>query len=244
MRSEAFWEAWVAMCERLKVDPFHVAMVAYSESGFRPDAFNASGPAGGIVQFMQIALNGVGFPGTPWDMSKLSDLEQLPWVEKFYVPVARHCTSPAMTYLVNFLPGYVAQVKANPSFALGRRDGSGYDEKVYRYNRGLDANGDGIIDLFDLGNHLDKVCRGTQWNACENGIRKAMGLQPVPPTRSWRDPDAIREVQSALNALGESLKVDGLLGPKTDAAVTRFQTKFGLVADGLPGPKTRKALGL
>ncbi len=37
--------------------------------------------------------------------------------------------------------------------------------------------------------------------------------------------------------------VDGVLGAGTSNAVRRFQRKAGLPADGVPGPKTRAALG-
>lgn len=37
--------------------------------------------------------------------------------------------------------------------------------------------------------------------------------------------------------------VDGVLGAETVAAVRRFQQNAGLVADGVPGPRTRAALG-
>ena len=37
--------------------------------------------------------------------------------------------------------------------------------------------------------------------------------------------------------------VDGVLGPRTTAAVARFQRKHGLTPDGVAGPKTRRAFG-
>ncbi len=37
--------------------------------------------------------------------------------------------------------------------------------------------------------------------------------------------------------------IDGVLGPSTTNAVVRFQRRAGLVADGVPGPRTRAALG-
>jgi peptidoglycan hydrolase-like protein with peptidoglycan-binding domain len=37
--------------------------------------------------------------------------------------------------------------------------------------------------------------------------------------------------------------VDGLIGPRTTAAVIRFQRRHGLTPDGVAGPRTRRALG-
>ena len=37
--------------------------------------------------------------------------------------------------------------------------------------------------------------------------------------------------------------IDGIKGPATTKAIMRFQRRVGLPADGVPGPKTRRALG-
>src|SRR4029079_4753510 len=37
--------------------------------------------------------------------------------------------------------------------------------------------------------------------------------------------------------------IDGIAGPMTAAAVRHFQSRKGLVVDGIPGPATRRALG-
>ena len=54
----------------------------------------------------------------------------------------------------------------------------------------------------------------------------------------------VKELQKALNRHGFSLTVDGLLGSRTEAAIREFQEQNGLAVDGIPGPKTRQALGL
>ncbi len=54
----------------------------------------------------------------------------------------------------------------------------------------------------------------------------------------------VSDLQKRLNALGfkPPLKVDGIFGPKTLAAVKAFQKTHGLKVDGLVGPKTTGAL--
>lgn len=55
---------------------------------------------------------------------------------------------------------------------------------------------------------------------------------------------SLKDVQRSLNTLGwqPPLKVDGIIGPKTRAAVRAFQSSQHLVVDGIPGPATRAAL--
>lgn len=57
--------------------------------------------------------------------------------------------------------------------------------------------------------------------------------------------DNIRIVQTRLAELNYyKIRVDGIWGPKTLAAVKSFQRDYGLVADGIVGARTEKALGV
>jgi len=53
-----------------------------------------------------------------------------------------------------------------------------------------------------------------------------------------------KTLQRRLNAVGAALAVDGRFGPKTLAAVKKYQRSKGLAVDGIVGPKTRKSLKL
>jgi hypothetical protein len=53
----------------------------------------------------------------------------------------------------------------------------------------------------------------------------------------------VKQLQQALVKAGQSPgAVDGVYGPKTEAAVKAFQTSAGITADGVYGPETKKAL--
>lgn len=52
----------------------------------------------------------------------------------------------------------------------------------------------------------------------------------------------VKWVQWMLKERGFDVKVDGIFGDKTDAAVRDFQLKFGLTVDGIVGKKTHEAL--
>lgn len=54
--------------------------------------------------------------------------------------------------------------------------------------------------------------------------------------------DAVRGLQAQLVGYGYDLTVTGNFGPKTENAVMRYQEDNGLTADGIAGPKTRKAM--
>jgi peptidoglycan hydrolase-like protein with peptidoglycan-binding domain len=49
----------------------------------------------------------------------------------------------------------------------------------------------------------------------------------------------VKQIQKALG-----IKADGVMGPKTRRALKRFQKRHGLKADGIAGPATLQALGL
>ena len=54
--------------------------------------------------------------------------------------------------------------------------------------------------------------------------------------------DAVKLLQHRLNLLGWQLTEDGIWGIKTDQAVRNYQYKAGLTVDGVVGPKTQAAL--
>ncbi|NBB10251.1 hypothetical protein GVN17_11635 [Pseudomonas sp. SLFW] len=91
----------------------------------------------------------------------------------------------------------------------------------------------------------DFICRvpGVSYNSDQRTLRAQ--VQPAfvrledTPVKNAK----VKEVQQRLKALGiDPGKIDGEYGPHTTAAVIAFQTMNRLVADGIVGPATARAL--
>lgn len=66
--------------------------------------------------------------------------------------------------------------------------------------------------------------------------------EPISNIRLGMTGNAVKWIQYQLNLYGYKLKVDGIFGRKTDAAVKDFQENHQLVDDGIVGKLTRAAL--
>jgi peptidoglycan hydrolase-like protein with peptidoglycan-binding domain len=63
-------------------------------------------------------------------------------------------------------------------------------------------------------------------------------ILPWPIVRNRSDVFPVRTLQQLLRARKQNISVDGIFGPRTEAAVKAFQQGIGLVADGVVGPQT------
>ena len=81
-------------------------------------------------------------------------------------------------------------------------------------------------------------------------IRELVNESPLLKNTGSYNPNeasAVKKVQTALQRKGYDVGptgVDGKYGPRTEAAVRKFQTDNNLQVDGIVGPDTRNALGV
>lgn len=83
-------EARTAIVRALELDgwpPLEVDTAIALESGWQPSAVNPTSHAVGLIQFMPATLKAVGFPGTWEDFRRLSALEQLPYIRRYFAPM-------------------------------------------------------------------------------------------------------------------------------------------------------------
>jgi len=67
-------------------------------------------------------------------------------------------------------------------------------------------------------------------------------ISPFPLVREGDRDHPVRTLQYLLRARNHPVTVDGIFGPKTDAAVRSFQQDKHLAIDGIVGPNTWSAL--
>lgn len=92
------------------------------------------------------------------------------------------------------------------------------------------------------GLRADGVCDETTWGALVEASWRLGDRQLFLTLPNLRGDD-VADLQSRLARLGfDCGRVDGILGPRTARALADFQSNCGLVADGMCGPDTIRAL--
>lgn len=84
------------------------------------------------------------------------------------------------------------------------------------------------------------------WKALDTAIAPPLGVKSVQISslRPGAKGGEVAVLQQALIRQHYEIKADGQFGAATEAAVKAFQIQAGLVADGVAGTATKKALGL
>jgi hypothetical protein len=140
--SKAFRDRVEQIGATLGVDPSYLMACMAFESGgtFSPSIRNAAGSgAVGLIQFMPSTAQVLGT--TTSQLAAMSGIEQLDFVEKYFLPRAGKMKNLDDVYMAILWP--VAIGKPD-SFALFDRSDAMHP-KLYIQNAGLDFNKDGVI---------------------------------------------------------------------------------------------------
>lgn len=144
-----FFVKVTAIAKDLKCSPDDLLAVMNSESGINASARNPHGGATGLIQFMPSTAKGLGT--TTDNLKNMSAYDQLDYVAKYMKNTKRtagmgnQSMSAADVYSLIFLPG-----RANRDILTSS------NEVYYKWNTGLDIDGDGNISKADLNRRIKK----------------------------------------------------------------------------------------
>jgi len=237
---DEFFPLCANIAEWLGTDVMFLLKVMFAESGMIASEPNHAGSGCvGILQFDPNVLRGLGWFGGPDAFRMLSATEQLRFVKAYFARWRGQLPTLATVYCGVFMPVCVPEA-ANPNAVL-----SSPKDKIrgwaFAQNAKLDANGDGVISMWELEAAVQRNCVGPRWAEV---VQRATGKEHPAPSISERiDLRTILGLQRALAALGfDPGPLDGIRGHLTELALRAFQTSAGIAADGMPGPVSRRAL--
>ena len=144
----AFENAVVLSADRLHVDPNWLMVVFRFESAgtFRPSVRNKYSGAVGLIQMIPSTCKRVGV--TPNQLARMSLVEQLVYIEKYFAPYAGKMTDVYDVYLAVFAPAFLGQ--ANKTILYRADSPSQLGRNRYYWNKVLDGNKDGLITIKDV----------------------------------------------------------------------------------------------
>jgi hypothetical protein len=148
------------MAIRLRTNPDFLSAVMSVESGFNPSIRNPLSGAVGLIQFIPSTAKLLGTTTT--ELAQLSAVEQLFYVEKYFLRFLGRLGNEQDAYLAVFCP---AGAGRDSDFVLAKADSTDPSPcsskvsmaTVYKQNPGLDFNKDGIITNRDVGDVVRSI---------------------------------------------------------------------------------------
>lgn len=159
---EAFISKVKALCARLDINPHWLMLVMFMESNINHRAVNPKGGATGLIQFMPFVAKALGTSSEK--LLNMSNVKQLDFVELYFKKWAKYIDSFTDLYLITFYPA--ALIEKRP-------DSWNFPKIVYTYNKGLDRNGDLIINLGEWKRYmLSRVPKSFPKGELDNSAKK------------------------------------------------------------------------
>jgi hypothetical protein len=118
-----------AIANRFSIQPNWLMMIMELESGINPKALNSSTNATGLIQFMPSTAIGLGT-----DINKLYNMnhvQQLDFVEKYFIPYAKYLKSGEDLYLAVFYP---LALRKDDNYIFGSEVSMSYARTLARQN--------------------------------------------------------------------------------------------------------------
>jgi hypothetical protein len=129
------------------------AMAFETGETFSPSTMNARSKATGLIQFMPSTAESL--RTTIEQLAQMTAEAQLDFVEQYFHPFTGRLQSLEDTYMAILFPVAIGQ---SNDFVLFRRGTVAYDQ-----NRGLDANGDGLVTKDEAAQRVrSKLATGRQ----------------------------------------------------------------------------------
>ena len=138
--SQEFITKFLDVCVNLQVNPNHLISCIAFESGetFSSNVKNKFSGAVGLIQFMPQTAASLGT--TSEDLAEMTSVEQLDFVEKYFIPRAGKLKTLEDVYMAILWPAGIGKPLDYVLF-----DKNGDHPQRYIQNAGLDFNKDGII---------------------------------------------------------------------------------------------------
>jgi hypothetical protein len=150
--SEKFRDRIIQMGLELGIDPNYIMACIALETGrsFNPAIKNPRSSATGLIQFMDDTAKALGT--TTSKLSKMSHVEQLDYVEKYFIMTARNVGVPTSrwtlgdVYFSIFTPSII---KKDPGASIYTKE-----QKAYKVNTFHDRDQDGIITKKEIAENI------------------------------------------------------------------------------------------
>lgn len=149
--SEEFRASVKAMAGRLGVSALSLFLIMAFETGrtFSPSKRNKRSKAVGLIQFLPSTAKRMGT--TAEALSRMTAVEQLEWVERFFTPYANRLRSLEDAYMAVLWPLAVGKPRDYVLWSEGARE--------YLDNKGLDVNHDGSVTVGEASDQVRAMMR-------------------------------------------------------------------------------------
>lgn len=151
LKDPSFLTRLSEVSQSLGVNPEDLARVMKAESGLNPKATNPYSGACGLIGFMPSTASNLGT--SAFELKKMTAVQQLDYVEKYYKPYAGRLRSLEDIYSVTFYPPLLGK---DMSYVIGSERGEKYARLIASQNPGI-AKGKEFATKQDFFDYLSKV---------------------------------------------------------------------------------------